>query len=181
MQESDAKPISQIFEFCPRCGQQGGTGENPFVCGKCQFTQYFSPVTAVGGIIQNADSEVLLLTRAKDPGRGKYGLPGGFVDAGETLEEALAREVLEETNLTVTRMSYLTSFPNDYAFKGVSFPVTDAFFVCDVDSMESIACQESEIARFDFLRPTDRDLNHLAFESNRKALHEYLSRSRHGN
>ena len=58
------------------------------------------PILGVGGLIFNGD-ELLLIKRGKDPGRGRWAIPGGAVKAGETLAEALAREMMEEVGLTV--------------------------------------------------------------------------------
>ncbi len=54
--------------------------------------------------------EVLLVERGKAPARGLWGLPGGAVEVGETTEEAVAREVLEETNLVIKPLELLTVF-----------------------------------------------------------------------
>ena len=170
------QPIAQLYQYCPVCGSKGdASGSNPFRCPACDHTHYFSPVTAVGAIITDEQGLVLLITRAKDPGKGKYGLPGGFVDPNESLEEALRREVLEEINLQATSVRYLTSFPNTYAYSGAVFPVTDGFFVCEVDSFDSIAAQEGEITDFHFLEPNKEVLDNLAFESNRLALEFFLA------
>ncbi|RMI45568.1 NUDIX hydrolase [Streptomyces triticirhizae] len=66
----------------------------------------------VGAVIPNAEGRVLLLHRAADDYLGGlWELPSGGVDAGETLTEALHREVAEETGLTVTGIgTYLGSF-----------------------------------------------------------------------
>ena len=58
------------------------------------------PVVAVGAVILDGD-RVLLAKRAHEPLKGEWSLPGGVVEIGETLEAALAREVLEETGLKV--------------------------------------------------------------------------------
>jgi ADP-ribose pyrophosphatase YjhB (NUDIX family) len=54
----------------------------------------------VGGIIFDGD-QVLLIRRGHPPAQGKWSIPGGVVQLGETLQEALRREMLEETSLAV--------------------------------------------------------------------------------
>jgi 8-oxo-dGTP diphosphatase len=58
------------------------------------------PFLAVSAAIYR-DGRILLVRRARAPGRDLFSLPGGVVEAGETLAEAVTREVLEETGLTV--------------------------------------------------------------------------------
>jgi len=58
------------------------------------------PVPAVGAIILR-DDEILLIKRAVEPALGKWSIPGGSVEIGETLREAVRREAKEETNLDV--------------------------------------------------------------------------------
>jgi 8-oxo-dGTP diphosphatase len=58
------------------------------------------PIVGVGAIVLDGD-RVLLVKRAHEPLKGEWSVPGGAVDVGETLEEAIHREVLEETCLDV--------------------------------------------------------------------------------
>ena len=59
---------------------------------------YKSPkLTADGAIIK--DNKILLIKRKNDPFKGKWALPGGFVEYGEKVEDAVVREVLEETGV----------------------------------------------------------------------------------
>lgn len=168
------KPIEDTFQHCPQCGQKAvDLGSNPFHCHACDYVYYFSPTAAVGGIVTDGN-KVLFLVREKDPGKGKLGIPGGFVDVGETLEESLRREVLEEASLEVVSTRYLCSFPNQYIYRGVKIDVTDAFFVCRVESFGSLVAQEGEVQEFRWLEPNAATLDNLAFQSNRYAIETYL-------
>jgi mutator protein MutT len=59
------------------------------------------PVVGVGAVVFDARGRVLLIKRAHEPLKGQWSVPGGKVDLGETLETAVAREVLEETGIIV--------------------------------------------------------------------------------
>ncbi len=63
-----------------------------------QGTVYRKPSLTVDGILVEGE-KILLIVRKNDPFRGRYALPGGFVDYGETVEEAMVREMKEETGL----------------------------------------------------------------------------------
>lgn len=67
------------------------------------------PVLGVGALIFRQE-EVLLVQRGKEPLAGYWSLPGGAVETGERLEDALVREVFEETALTVSVDSLATVF-----------------------------------------------------------------------
>jgi NADH pyrophosphatase NudC (nudix superfamily) len=170
-----SRPVAETFAFCPNCGSKPeSVGQSPFRCSSCDYGFYFSPAAAVGGIIVNEKSEVLLLIRARDPGKGCFGLPGGFTDAGETLEKSLVREVMEETSLAVSRMSYLCSFPNSYPYRGVTVDVLDVFFVCEVRSFDDLKVDPGEVEGYFLGHPDDEVLDKLAFASNRSALELFL-------
>ena len=171
------EPLSNAFRFCPRCGLEAkDVGVNPFTCSgdECSFVFYFSPITAVGGIVTDSEGRVLFVRRANDPGKGKLGLPGGFVDAGEPLEDALIREVFEETNLKAVAIEYVTSFPNAYAYRGVTIDVTDMFFKCRVETFDGLYARDGEATGFHLTNPTTDVLNEMAFESNQRAMRVYL-------
>jgi NAD+ diphosphatase len=170
--------ISKAYRFCPLCGAKRTKVDpavRPFQCGNCGHTTFFGPVTAVGCVIVNQQGQVLLIERANDPGRGKLGMPGGFVDAGETAEASLHREVWEEVGLKIENVRYLMSHPNSYVYHGVINPVLDLFFQAQVCESQTICAADCEVSSWMWTDLDDRLLERMAFESNRRALEYFVA------
>lgn len=124
------------FRFCPRCGS-GEFRENNFkskICDNCGFVYYFNPSAAVACFIRDAQGRVLVARRAHEPAKGMLDLPGGFVDNGETPEQAVRREVWEETGLQTGNMKYLFALPNVYRYSGFDVHTVDMCFECRVEA-----------------------------------------------
>jgi 8-oxo-dGTP diphosphatase len=68
-----------------------------------------APVVGVGAVVIR-DRQVLLVRRANDPSRGQWSIPGGVVELGETLAQAVVREVREECHVEVEPGSVLATF-----------------------------------------------------------------------
>lgn len=96
----DLKPVN----FCITCGQRleerDTLGRLRPVCPDCGYIHFDDPKVAVGVLLEE-DEKILLVRRTNVPGRGKWTLPAGFVDAGEDPRVAAARECLEETGLQI--------------------------------------------------------------------------------
>ena len=116
------------FRHCPSCGSASTLGANPFRCPVCEFTYYFNPTVSAGAFLSDDAGHWLVVRRAKDPGKGLLGIPGGFIDIGESAEGALRREVREEVGLEIDTVRYIGSYPNLYPYKGVTYPVCDLLF-----------------------------------------------------
>lgn len=175
----NSEKVQDAYRFCPNCAAENqDPGSIPFRCRECDFANFFGPVSAVGGLIINDENELLLVRRARNPGKGKWGLPGGFVDPEETIEHALAREIVEETQLHLTDFSYLFSHPNTYAYRGIASPVIDLFFVCKVQSVAALKLAQDELDFHLWVRPTPEHLDDMAFHSNRLAIEKWLHQSR---
>ena len=92
------------------------------------------------GIVKNSNDEILILRRHPKSRTNphKWELPGGKVDPGEFFDEALVREIKEETGLTVKLLKYLFSLPNDYLYSGLNTPTLDLFFDCKAEDNSCI-------------------------------------------
>ncbi len=151
-----------LFKFCPRCGS-AHFKVNDFKskrCDDCGFVFYFNPLSATVALILDSNNRLLVARRAKEPAKGTLDLPGGFADSFETAEEGVAREVKEETGLTVVSTEYLFSLPNIYIYSGFEEHTLDLFFLCrvgenkelsaadDVDALQWIPIDEIEPEKF---------------------------------
>jgi len=85
----------------------GKIPKNAFCKTCCRFNLRHSTVEAV---IPNEKGEILMMKRASNPQVGWWGLIGGYVDWNETLDEAIKREVKEETGLDATTVTFLKHF-----------------------------------------------------------------------
>ena len=165
---------SAPFQFCPFCGFDGfRLTENRYTCESCDFTFFINAATAVAGILVY-NGKLLFTQRAKVPGKGKLGLPGGFVDCHESLEAALIRETREELGIHVTNWQYLMSAPNVYDYAGVRYHTCDGLFVAHLDEKPEFTLQVSEIDAVKWLQPNRIKLQDIAFPSLRQAVKRYL-------
>jgi len=92
-----------IKRYCFYCGtplEHVGESEGHFrlVCPNCHAKFYKNPIPAVAALVVKGN-ELLLVKRAVPPSKGEWCLPGGFVESGEDVQEALFRELREETGL----------------------------------------------------------------------------------
>ncbi|MDA1348939.1 MAG: NUDIX domain-containing protein [Chloroflexi bacterium] len=90
--------------YCQGCGDRLGSkvveGQERPHCASCRSTVFMDPKVAVV-VLVSMDGGIVLIRRAIEPALGGWSFPAGYVDRGEVVEEAAAREVIEETGLTV--------------------------------------------------------------------------------
>ena len=100
--DASINPALAEARFCPRCGQPADVAfPRSIACSHCGYSAYFNPKPVAGAIPVDDEDRVILLRRGFDPGRGRWTFPGGFVDLGESVEEAAHRETDEELGIAI--------------------------------------------------------------------------------
>ncbi|MEF9956299.1 MAG: NAD(+) diphosphatase [Acinetobacter sp.] len=99
-------------KFCSHCGHstEAHSIEYAMVCPACAYMQYPRVQPCIITIITKGDDEVFLAKSAQNKSN-MYGLIAGFVEVGETLEEAVQREAFEEVGLKLKNIRYMSSQP----------------------------------------------------------------------
>ena len=165
-----------FFKFCPNCSSQDFdyTNNFKFNCHTCDFVLYHNIAEAVA-IIFTSEDKVLFTVRNVDPDKGKLDLPGGFIDPGETAEEAACREIKEEIglNISLTQLRYVTTSPNNYLYKKVAYRTMDIFYECSLDSEEMEITAKDEIQDLIWIKRSEIDLNKIGFVSIKKVIEKH--------
>ena len=119
------------YAFCSKCGKplkQSSGEEWDFECSECGQKVYSNPTPVVAALVFLEDRLVVVSSKNKD----LWGLPGGYVSTNESLEQAVVREVFEETNLHVKVTGFHASYPMVKSDRNLLFIV----FKAEVDSGE---------------------------------------------
>jgi ADP-ribose pyrophosphatase YjhB (NUDIX family) len=98
------------------------------VCSGCGVVYFPDPKVGVGAVVVR-DGQLLLVRRAMHPEIGRWSVPAGFLDPGEHPRDAAAREVLEETGVTVAVGDLLEIFSSPPAGGASLFLLYDAVYV----------------------------------------------------
>ena len=183
--------LKNDFKLCPMCGSKKieNHGNRKWICPDCGFDLYCNVATAAGIVIYDKYNNVLFEVRAKEPRKGYLAVPGGFVDFGESVEEAVIRECREEIGVTIEGAQFLCSAPNVYEYKNIEYKTCDIFFTAALppqfdtieDYIKSLKAEESEVQSFASYKISsleDIEKLPLAFESSRITLQRWLSMSK---
>ena len=169
--------LLEKFGYCPVCGSSHFENDSPKSkkCSACGFEYFMNPAAAVVAFITNQRGELLVERRKLEPAKGTLDLPGGFADVLETAEEAVAREVMEETGLKVVGASYLFSLPNTYRYSGLDVQTLDMFFSCKIEDDTALKAGDDAADCF-WLAPADVHTEQFGLRSVRQGLYLWLDR-----
>ncbi len=166
--------LREVYKFCPVCGGPleerllKVTEPKRLVCTVCGFVFYIDPKLAVLALVPYQGG-LVMVRRTIEPGFGLWVVPGGFVDLGETVEEAVVREAQEEAGVTVR----VVRLQNVYSYRH-SRTVVIAFETEYISGTLAPGDEESEVRSF---APHEIPWEEIAFSSSREALKEYLKRT----
>lgn len=166
------------MKFCSQCGTGNIRWEVPsgdnrprHVCGNCNEIFYQNPKIVVGCIPEWEDT-VLLCRRAIEPRHGYWTLPAGFMENGETTQEAAERETLEEANARVELLGLYTvmNIPHtSQVYMMFRSRLLDLEFGPGTESLECKLFREDEIPWQELAFPTIVHTLKLFFEERRQA------------
>lgn len=131
--------LLRCYRFCPMCGseyppqQQAGTEHT---CPQCQFTLYENQ-NATASAVVIYDQKLLLVKRARDPYKGKWDFPGGFVEVNEHPQKAVVREVQEELGVSCHVNKIFGVYgPTTYIYQQKENINCDLYYLVTLDSFE---------------------------------------------
>jgi ADP-ribose pyrophosphatase YjhB (NUDIX family) len=120
--------------------------------------EYKNRVATTNTVVFNDKAEVLLAKRGAEPFKGWWGLPGGYMEWGETVEQGARRELKEETDLDVIEMKFIGYFDAPERSPSPSKPISFCF-VAKVTGTPKAADDATELKFFSV-----SDLPELAFD-----------------
>ena len=148
----------KVTRFCGKCGtvNVNDSKERARTCPRCGNKIYprINPAVIIG--VTDKESDRIILTKYR-VGYGHNALVAGFTEIGETLEETVAREVMEEVGLTVSNIRYYKSQP-----WGIASDILVGFY-CDATGDKAIRMDEGELKYAEWVKREDIVLQPLEY------------------
>ena len=162
-------PALQDAKYCPRCG---GAAEVAYprsiTCPHCGYGAYYNPKPVAAAIPETDDGEIILMRRATEPSRGRWTMPGGFVDLGESVEDAAQREAREEIQADVELTDLVGVYSN------AAERIVLIVFAASIHQEPQTTAEALQVHAF---APDEIPWEELAFWSTTNALKDFLARS----
>jgi ADP-ribose pyrophosphatase YjhB (NUDIX family) len=162
-------PALEDVRYCPRCGADAQVAYPRSIhCPSCGYGAYYNPKPVACAIPAVPDGTLWLMRRGFEPRRGSWSMPGGFVDLGESVEDAARREVREEMAMAVE----LRHLVGVYS-RGEERTVVVVYAATALDTPGRTE-EALEVRAF---APGEIPWRELAFWSDGRALRDYLNGS----
>lgn len=160
------------MNYCPDCGNpvelkipQGDTKPR-FVCRTCMAIHYQNPKMVVGSIPEH-NGKILLCRRAIEPCIGKWTLPAGFLENGETIAEGTRRETDEEAGAALTELT-------PYVFVNIAF-INQIYFIYRAQLANTNYHPGPESLEVKLFSPDEIPWDEIAFHAIRAVLRTYCT------
>lgn len=163
------------MQYCLKCGGAlndrfvEAEGRSRPICEGCGYIHYVNPKVVVGTMVVD-DGRLLMIRRGIEPRHGFWALPAGYLEMDETVEEAAARETLEETGFVVS----IDRLFNLYSRKEAG--VVNVIYLGSVTGGVATTCTETLEIRY--FAPDEIPWDDVAFISHRWAIEEWVNRDR---
>ena len=164
--------------YCAYCGEKTERklveGKVRRYCPNCHHIFYENPIPAVAIAVLDEQGRILLVKRGIEPGLGKWSLPGGYIELGESPEEAAIRELKEETKLKGSGLEIIGVYNQENPFYG--YVLLIGYLVKEIKGNPSPSDDAASIGYF-FID----ELPDVAFWSHKRIIEEIDNRRKNGN
>lgn len=147
--------------FCHLCATKlEQKSEHVWCCPGCGNTFYGNPKPCTDIALFNDKGEMLICKRAKNPYKGKYDLPGGFIDLGDTVESGLLREIKEELGLSPEQFTapvYVSSRKDEYPFGDEVHDNIVMMFMAQITDSNAVIKPQDDVAEAVFVSEEQLD------------------------
>lgn len=159
------------YAYCSMCAHKLiKRPDGHLACSACPFVNYHNPRPTVTGLIMY-HNKLLFTRRARDPFKGWWDLPGGFMEKGETPEHAIKRELKEETGLTIRIRKLFGIYPGIYPSSFEPFHVLSIVYLATCSSVSLEA--HDDVIESKWFSPKEIP-RRIAFDSGRDIIRDFL-------
>lgn len=150
-----------VYNYCPVCSHElvynEIEGKQRKHCQQCNYIYWGECSIGVGGVLLK-EGRGLIVKRAHNPGKGRWTIPGGYVEQDEKIENAIVRELREETGLITETVSVLAVRDRPQDLPGVKHDIYIVFLLKYISG--ELTPDLVEVSQADFYSPEEcKDLN----------------------
>lgn len=160
-----------IYKYCSICGTKlKRRKDGNLACSECLFVDYRNPRPTVTALVLY-QNKLLLTKRAERPFKGWWDLPGGFIDRGERPEQAVIRELKEETNLDIKIKKIFGIYPGTYPSSFGPFYILSLVYMANSPTKSLEALDDVSESRWFAKKDMPKK---IAFDSNQLVIRDFL-------